>query len=255
VRYSATAQPRNRATAQPRNRATAQPRRAERRIIFTADAVTRPAKSPSHTVDSLTGLVGRVTRMAGASNRTVGRANRMAEPFCRTADACNHTVRPFCHTAGSANRTAGPFCHTADAFDRTAGRANRTRKPFYRAAESFYRTEKSSNCTVFRQKHAKTGKNHPFSPSRHANWSKSDTCYLPDNFSFNAPPHPGPLPQLRWRRGRNTRRIGRESATGLAGRLSANQKPPQGFSLSRRTGEGQGEGNSNIHFRSHSTHN
>jgi hypothetical protein len=24
---------------------------------------------------------------------------------------------------------------------------------------------------------------------------------MPDDFSFNAPPHPNPLPQLRWRRG------------------------------------------------------
>jgi hypothetical protein len=99
----------------------------------------------------------------------------MAEPFCRTAEASNHTVRPFCHTAGSASRTAGTFCPTADVSDRTVGRANRTRKPFYRAAEPFYRTEKSSSRTVFRQKHAKTGKNHPFSPSRPANWSKSNS--------------------------------------------------------------------------------
>jgi hypothetical protein len=186
-----------------RNRAKAAPGRAEGRIIFTADAVARPVKSSRHTSafasrtagsfprtagcsvrsvesssrtdGSFTGLVGRVARKAGASNRTVGRANRMAEPFCRTAEASNHTVRPFCPTAESASRTGGPFCPTADVSDRTAGRANRTRKSFYRAAEPFYRTEKSSNRTVFRQKHAKTGKNHPFPPSRPARWSKNDS--------------------------------------------------------------------------------
>jgi hypothetical protein len=65
---------------------------------------------------------------------------------------------------------------------------------------------------------------------------------MPDDFSFNAPPHPNPLPQLRWRRGGNARRRQRKTATGLAGRPSANQQLPQRFSLSRRTGEGQGEG-------------
>ena len=42
--------------------------------------------------------------------------------------------------------------------------------------------------------------------------------------------------------GGNARRRQRKTATGLAGRPSANQQLPQRFSLSRRTGEGQGEG-------------
>jgi hypothetical protein len=55
---------------------------------------------------------------------------------------------------------------------------------------------------------------------------------------------PALSPNSRWRRGRNARRLTREPATGLVGWSLANQKPPNNCSLSRRTGEGQGEGNS-----------
>jgi hypothetical protein len=141
------AQPRNRATAQPRNRATAQPRRAEGRIIFAADAVPGAVKSSSHTVASFTGLVDAASRTADRFIQTAGSINR-------TADAANHT-------AGSFDLMAGRIIRPADASSRTAGRASRANK-------SFIRTGKSSSHAVFGQKQAKTAKNRPFCPSRHA---------------------------------------------------------------------------------------
>jgi hypothetical protein len=57
-----------------------------------------------------------------------------------------------------------------------AGRANRTNKSFIHTAEPSSYAGKSPSRTVFCQKHAKTGKNGLFSPSRPANCSKSDGC-------------------------------------------------------------------------------
>jgi len=230
----------SRATAQPRNRATAQPRRAEGRIIFTADAAPGAVKSSSHTGASFTGL-------ADAASRTVGSASRTADGFIHTAGSINRTADAANHPAGSLDRMAGRIIRPADASSRTAGRVSRANKSFIRAG-------KSSSRAVFGQKQTKTPKNRPFYPSRRADRSKGDSCSMPDDFSFNAPPHPGHkngskphdphpacghllplrrakdiLPQLRWRRGRHARRLDREPATGLAGRSLATSNCPKAF--------------------------
>jgi hypothetical protein len=139
---------------QPRNRATAQPRRVEGRIIFTADAISRTAKS-SH-------------RTAGIFPCTPARSNRPVGLSSRTADS-------FAGTAGSASRTVGSTRLMADTFIPTAGSFNRMAGGLSRTTEPSSRTNNSSSRMVLRQKHAKTGKNRPFSPSRHARWPKSDS--------------------------------------------------------------------------------
>ena len=198
--------------------------------------VGNPVDSFASQADSFSRMVGSVSRMADASSHTAGSLNRTADASNRMADSGNRMAGSPDHTADTPNRTAGLPDRMAGAFSRTAGGSNLTAEPASHANKSFIGEDNSSSRTVFRQKHAKTGKNRPFYPSRHARCAKSDTCCRANVFSLTRHLTPNSVGG----EGETLAAALRKSATGLAGRSLAGPIPPQGFSLSRRTGKGQG---------------
>ena len=109
-----------------------------------------------------TGAADGFRRAADRTDRIAKSPNRTADAFTGLAEAFSRTVSTFIHTAGSSIGVTDASSHTAGRIIRLADVANRMAG--------------CSSHPVFRQKHAKSGKNHPFSPSRRTNRSKSDSC-------------------------------------------------------------------------------
>jgi hypothetical protein len=126
----------------------------------------KPVESFAGQADTFSRMVGSVSRMADDSSRPAGSLNRTADTFARMAGSVNRM-------AGGHGLMAAPVNRMAGAFSRVVGGSNLAAEPANLTNKSFIGADKSSRRPVFRQNHAKIGKNRLFSLSRRAQCPKA----------------------------------------------------------------------------------